>query len=79
MQTARLFTIQKLPELRLTSCVDLDASLEWPVSRDALLEVSPDREDLFMGAESMEDIRESLKLSSDAGYVLVSPMPDLTF
>ncbi|KAJ6491465.1 hypothetical protein DFH09DRAFT_1104995 [Mycena vulgaris] len=58
-------SISNLPVLVLISTPSL-GSVERPTERDidrrALLEISPDREELFMGKKSINEIRQSLKL-----------------
>ncbi|KAJ7700333.1 hypothetical protein B0H17DRAFT_1047001 [Mycena rosella] len=59
-------SISNLPVLVLMSTPSLassaDRATERDIDRRALLDISPDREELFMGRKSIDEIRQSLKL-----------------
>lgn len=50
-----------IPELKLFRPVG-DVSKEWPIDRNVLLEIAPDREALIMGTDSIWDIRDVIKV-----------------
>lgn len=57
----------KLPQLSLLmSLGNCDQPYEYPpereISRDILVDVSPDREALLVGSKTIEEIRQTLKL-----------------
>lgn len=49
----------------LTMLVSLEGQVEREISRDVLVAVAPDREQLLRGATSVDEIRQSLKLRTN--------------